>query len=417
MLQLALVWILAGAEKAPEQKTLEQRVGELEREIQRLKLSEPEPSGEPVQPPSPVSSPNVFNPTVTVFGNGLYRYDDREIGEGAERSDNHFNLREVELDFRAAVDPFADGVLITAFESELPGEFEAAVEEGYVTIKRLPLPVLDEPPLGLKLKVGRFRTEVGRFNRLHLHDLPQMTRPLVLEEFLGEEGFIGNGLSAQLFLPTPFDEDSTLELTAQALTGGGVAVAPGPAQSLGLVGNLRWFRALAGSHHLDLSLIFHYGRTEPGARLHSTTYGADFLYRWKPLRGGEFHSFLLGGQLFYSRRAFLEPVDNDGDGLPDGAEPRTASPLGTFAFAQVQLSRTAYLGVRWDDTASISDSQVRRRAVTGYLSWYASEFLRFRLGYERRWSDFEEEDGRNSAFAELNLVFGAHPPEPFWVNR
>lgn len=110
-------------------------------------------------------------------------------------------------------------------------------------------------------------------------------------------------------------------------------------------------------------------------------------------------------------------VDGDGDGEPDMTEEREAQPFGYFAFAQVQLARTAYLGTRWDDTALVVDDEVRRRGLGGYLAWYASEFLRLRVGVEHRWSDLEEEDGRDSAFAELNVVIGAHPPEPFWVNR
>jgi hypothetical protein len=37
------------------------------------------------------------------------------------RIDNTFNLREAEIDMRVPVDPYADAVLITAFESEVPG--------------------------------------------------------------------------------------------------------------------------------------------------------------------------------------------------------------------------------------------------------------------------------------------------------
>jgi hypothetical protein len=401
-----------------DKKDLEARVAELEREVERLRQNEDEAAPQSAQPPPPAAtSANLLNPTVTAIGNGLYRYDDRAVGEAGERIDNNFNVREVELDLRAAVDPFADGVVIASFESERVGEFEAGIEEGYVNIKRLPFPVFDDPPLGLKLKVGRFRPEIGRINRLHLHDLPQMTRPMVIEEFFGEEGFVGNGLSAQFFIPTPFDEESALELTAQLLTGGGVLIAPGPPQSPAAVGNLRWFRTVAGAHNFDLSLIFHFGRTDPEATLNAMTYSADFLYKWKPLRGGEFRSFVVGGQVFYTRRAFLEEVDTDGDGQIDASERRDTNPLGYFAFTQYQLDRSTYLGVRWDDTAAIAGDQFRRRAVSGYLTWYTSEFLRFRVGYERRLSDIAEENGRNSAFAEINLVFGAHPPEPFWVNR
>ena len=36
-------------------------------------------------------------------------------------------------------------------------------------------------------------------------------------------------------------------------------------------------------------------------------------------------------------------------------------------------------------------------------------------GYFHR--DIPEEDGRDSFLLELVVVFGAHPPEPFWVNK
>ena len=54
----------------------------------------------------------MFNPAVTVIGNGLYRYDDQTVLADDARIDRQFNLREVEIDLRAAIDPFADGVVI-----------------------------------------------------------------------------------------------------------------------------------------------------------------------------------------------------------------------------------------------------------------------------------------------------------------
>ncbi|HYU16448.1 MAG TPA: hypothetical protein VEL05_10260 [Candidatus Acidoferrum sp.] len=425
---------VAGKEQGKEQakkpapaparpEDLAKRVEDLEAEVARLRLQQPGEEGEEEEAAAPASPPqagpvsaNAFNPTVTAVGNGLYRHDDKDVLSGGTPIDNQFNLREVELDLRAAVDPFADGVAILSFESEVPGQFEAGVEEGYVIIKRLPVPLLDEPPFGLQFKVGRFRPEIGRINVLHLHDLPQMTRPLVVEEFFGEEGYVGNGVSARLLLPG-FDPASAFELTGQLLTGGGVAVADGPAQSPAAIANLRWFRTFAGAHNVDLSAIFHFARTDPAATRNAFTFSGDFLYKWKPLRQGEFRSFVLGGQVFATRRDFVEELDTNGDGEPDAVQDGEASPLGYFGFAQYQVSRTTYLGARWDDTATITDDSVRRRAISAYATWYTSEFLRLRLGYEHRMSDLDDEDGRNSIFAELNFVFGAHPPEPFWVNK
>jgi hypothetical protein len=398
--------LAVGLVLAPEPpKDLESRVAELEKELEKQRLrAEDEDVTVPTAAPPP--SANVFNPTLTVIGNALYRYDDQPVeaghedehaeGEAPERVDKTFDLREIELDLRAAVDPFADGVAIIALHSDVPGAgLEVEIEEGFVLLKSLPLPALERPPLGLKLKIGRFRADVGRVNRLHLHDLPQVDRPLVLEELYGPEGYVANGLSAQVFLPFGGDE-SAFELTAQLLSGGGAPVVDGSPRDPAFVGHLRWFRALGAAHSLDLALVFHYGR--PEADVAALVYGADLFYRWRPLRGGERRSFIVGAQVL---RADVGEV----------------APLGWYAFAQVQLSRGTYLGARFDDAAHLDDDTVRRRAVSGYLTWYASEFLRFRAGYQRRASDLDEEDGRNSAFAELAFLFGAHPAHPYWVNR
>jgi hypothetical protein len=373
----------------------------------------PQPETIPAPPAaSAAPSPNVFNPRLTVVGDGLYRYDSRAVLDSAgNRLDGRFVLREVELDMRVAVDPFADGVVILAIGQGQPGQFEAGIEEGFVEIKRLPIPLLDQPLLGLAFKVGRFRAETGRVNRLHMHDLPQPSRPLAIEEFFGEEGYVGDGISAHVFLPFPVDDDSAVELVGQVLTGGGTAVADGSPRTPAFVGNLRWFRTIADSHNLDLALIFHTGRTNAQGTLSAYTYSIDFLYKWRPLRMGEFHSFVFGAQALMSRRRFLDVGD-------DGPEvERTSKPWGGFAFAQVQLARPLYLGVRGDDTRTMRNDALRRRGLGSYLTWYPSEFLRLRTGYEHLWSDRIEEDGRHSAFAQIDFIMGAHPPEPFWVNK
>jgi hypothetical protein len=201
-------------------------------------------------------SASVFNPGLTVFGNFLARADDRpafaDDDAGAERVDDRFLLREVELDFRAPIDPWADGVVIAAFGAEVPGEYEATVEEGYVTLKRLPF--LDSAPAGLKLKIGRFRPSFGRFNAIHLHDLPHVSYPRAVRTFLGPEGFTADGISGQLFLPSPSDDD-VLDLTLAVLDGGNVAVAPSAdASDIATLGRVKWFRDLVPGHDLEVGL-------------------------------------------------------------------------------------------------------------------------------------------------------------------
>jgi hypothetical protein len=89
--------------------------------------------------------------------------------------------------------------------------------------------------------------------------------------------------------------------------------------------------------------------------------------------------------------------------------------LAGYGFAQVQLSWHTYLGARYDYAQDIADDRLATQLVAGYLSYYTSEFLRFRAGYEHRWSDIPAQDGVNSFIAEVNVVFGSHPTEPYWV--
>lgn len=346
----------------------------------------------------PAAQPlNVLNPRITVFGNAVVRVDDRTVPTPAGDVDDRFNLRETEFDFRAAVDPWADAVVIAAVEAEAPGVFEASIEEGYLALKKLP--VLDAAPGGLRIDLGRFRPDFGRLNRIHTHDLPHTTRPLALREFLGEEGWVADGARAEFFLPTGLD-NATLQTSAQIMNGGGIAVAGlDPVKRPSGGGRTHAFLDLGEGHDLDLGLSGWWGEQDTGAD--GRLLGADLTYRWKPFGGGERRSVLLGGE-FYAAR-----LDQ---GVGDPLEPH-----GGFAYAQVQCSRTTYLGARWDRTEALLDPDAQTSAASLWLTHYTTEFLRFRLGAER--TRLGPDDHHDTVWLETNFIFGSHPVEPYWVNR
>jgi len=381
---------LAELERRQREETEDLRfqIESLDQELDRARKAAAQP---------PAQSPSVFNPGITVFGNFLARSDDQPVYlEGdpdEERIDDTLNLREVEVDLRAAIDPWADGVLILAAEAEVPGEYETGVEEGYVTLKKLPL--FDSAPGGLKLKAGRFRPSFGRFNKIHLHDLPSVDYPRSLATFLGEEGYIQNGFSGQFFLPQP-SQSSTLEATLELLGGGDLPLSEdASASELAGLAHVGWFNELSEAHSLDLGAS---GWTEGSDR---SLFGLDATWKWKPHIAGEWRSILVGGELYAS----------------DVQEDERDDASGFFGWAQYQFSRNTYLGVRYDRSQELEDSSQVTNTYSTYLTYYTTEFLRFRLGLEHAESDVELLDGRNTAFLELNFVFGSHPVEPYWVNR
>lgn len=390
----------------------EQRIKNLEDQIQQLQIqmlqgTTGEEAPAVAQQPAVQTIPGALNPAIAVVGNFVGRIDSKDVpGETGELISDKMNLREAEIDFRVPVDPYADGVLIASIESEFPGEFSTGVEEGYVNIKKLPF--LENTPLGLKFKVGRFRPAFGKINILHTHDLPTTFRPLVIEEFLGEEGFVQQGVSANFFIPTPWDENSSMDATLQFMDGGDISLSPQPTARASYLGHIRWFRNFDDANNVELgwSTYGHPSGNGTGAALANDF---DFLYRWKPLRMGESRSFLLGGEyLFVPKSTAAEDLTQIQD---------HSTPKGIYLFTQWQLNRRVYAGLRYDNTDVLLQPDLKREAATPYLSYYFSEFLRFRVNYEHLWSDLAEEDGRNSVFFELNWIFGAHPPEPFWVNK
>jgi hypothetical protein len=343
-------------------------------------------------------SASAFNPGITVFGNFLGRLDDMPVfvddNPANPRVDDRFLLREVELDFRAAIDPWADGVVIATLEADEPGEYTAGIEEGYVVLKKLPFG--DTAPGGLKLKIGRFRPSFGRFNTIHLHDLPQVTYSRSVQNFLGSQGFIADGVSSEFFLPSPSEAD-TIDATVQLIDGGNIAVDPSASPSdAALLGHVKWFRDLAPGQDLEVGV----SAWSSGAA--HQLYGLDATYRWKPYVAGEWKSFLAGAELYQAN-------------LDDSMT--SPHPFGFDFWSQYQIDRNLYFGVRYDWIEELSNESLKTQTIGAFLTYYTTEFLYFRVGYEHTESDLATIDGLNTAFLELNFVYGSHPSEPYWVNR
>jgi hypothetical protein len=363
------------------------------------------------------SRPNFFNPSITAFGNFITCFGQAGYPHGAHGlCESPFSFREAELDIRAVVDPYADAVLILAFE---PAHFHAhdhdhvhtdedafqvEIEEAYITFKKIPF--FNSAPLGLQLKAGRFRTPFGRFNQIHLHDLPQLTPASSLQAFLGSHGLMRNGFSAQLLIPTPGDRNS-MSLTLQILDGGGLAfnLIDQTNWPAGLA-HLSWFWDLEKGHDLELGLSAYLEHKPTGSNWPIQLYGVDANYKWRPFLFGDKHSFLFGGEIYGAPK---EINTNEGGG-------KTVFAFGGFGFAQYQLNQWTYLGLRYDYRNLANNKEGNGHGVGAYLTYYTTEFLRLRVGYEVMGEkDFSKPS--NNLLFEINFVFGSHPVEPYWVNR
>lgn len=336
---------------------------ELAREEQEDLLREAEALAATAPPPPtpPPTSAAAFNPQLTAFGDVLGTVG-VEGGEVLPTSGPW--VRSLELDLRAAVDPFAKAVAVFAVEQEPPldgGElaFEAAAEELYVDFVAL--------PAGFSVQAGGFRQPFGVTNRAHPHDYPWPDTPLPLSELLGEEGLNQVGAVATWRVPNPWGKGFTLAGGANdgsRFDPASTTAAPAwisRAEVFDRAGIVDW--GLGGS------------ATGLGEELVA---GGDLVIRIRP---NQFRSLVLLGEVL---------TDLDA--------------LGGYAAVQLQPFRQLYLGAR-------ADLLDEAHQAGGWVSYYTSEFLRLRAGAR------VDTAGLLVSDAQLTFVWGSHPVEPYWVNR
>jgi hypothetical protein len=343
---------------------------------------------------------NLLNPQITGFidtGGSL-------SSDGDNKARNRFNLREAELDLRGAVSPRADGVLILAMGEEIEDPFgDVDVSMNVHTL-----------PRDLALKAGKFRSAFGRNNLLHTHDLPQVTRPLAVQAFLGPEGLATLGASLDWIVPNPWDR--YVELTTQLVNADGGSESPilgGPdAVNPAVLSHLKLFQDVGDTGSLELGASFLHTRTSGDRDAAGYVLGADATYQWRDPAQPDFRSLLLQGELFWSNSDF----DDEIRGIIHDDN------WGFYLFGQYQLGQNWYAGVRYDYT-DFPNLEVRRRTdsdwgISSYVTWYLNEALRLRLEYQHLERELlGQSDHEDSLLLGLTFYIGAHPPHPYWVNR
>jgi hypothetical protein len=361
-------------------------------------------------PQTILRTPVSFNPDIAIITNYLASIS----GDNANPARNRFDVGELELDIRAAVDPRADGVAIISLERDVdddiffnksePGDEEPesvetgiALEEGYLFLHDFGVP-------NLTAKLGRFNLRFGRQNILHRHDLPTSDNPYVNRAFLHPEALSDSGLSLSYVIPPNLTRDHYVELIAEIISGEGDEEAPvfnndQFVDSPALNTHVLWNHDVAKDWNLELGASWLTGKHNNDNRQNANLFGVDVtLIHTDPT--GRFNNLLLQGEAIY--------------GDVDTSRETSEHAWGMYVLAQQQVNRDWYLGCRFDYTENaLSDAQ-QVWAVSPYASWYWSEFLRFRLEYQHRDGDVTPED---TLFFQATWVFGAHPPHPYWSMR
>lgn len=306
---------------------------------------------------------NLLNPEISITGDVVGNF----VSPGGDAGRQVSAVpREFEFSFQAALDPYTrtkifvtreEDFEIAGFpEEEEPAEEEGGgfeIEEGYMYWVGL--------PGGLGAKIGKFRQEIGLYNRWHTHALLDIERPLATIAFLGEDGLIQTG-GAVTFPPLtlgPATQALTFEVTRadnDALFVGG--------SDLSYLGRFQSFWELSGSTTLQLGATGVTGDNDEAA-LNSRVLGLDLYLRWQPPGRALYRDVQLKGEWYFAEQELAG---------------ETFTGNGGYVQANYRLGRSWIAGARADYVSSYGDGPHLVQLAPN-LTWWQSEWVRLRLQY------------------------------------
>jgi len=309
--------------------------------------------------------------------------------------ENRLFPREVQLGFFGRIDPYASAVVrVSAGEEPTQGasssrELSVRLDEANATLLAL--------PLGTTARFGLMRPRFGTLNTVHQDDLPQVDRPNVLARFFGEEELDGErGIEA--FWVLPFS--TYHELSLGVFDGDNeTAFGRGSLRDPLLIGRWRTFLELQELGGLQLDMSAATGTTADRHR--NTVIGVGGKYKWIGAGSG-FPVLTLAAE---GLGGFRE-MDSDSGGNA------RAERWGAYAYAQYDVNRRWAAGLRGDWT-ELPVERGREWALSPYVQFKPSEFLRFRLQYKHTEGRGAVERSAEELFLQGSFILGAHPTERF----
>jgi hypothetical protein len=333
--------------------------------------------------------------------------------------ENRVFPREIEVSFFGQIDPYARAEVRfeagDALEEDGSRSFNAELAEANLTLMAL--------PWGFQAKGGRMRLRWGYLNEFHQHDRPFIDNPNVLVKFFGDEGLVENGGELAWVAPTPF--------YLQALLGvfdgdNDVAFGGGSLRDPLVTGRLRTFLDVTDTLAVQVGASAMTGLTTD--ETHATYAGFDIKFKYTPESWR--HPLLTGGGevLFAHRNNPVTPASAGEEVTAalmrrrlsqDATEPASPTDFvtrdahGFYLWTELQPWQRWVFGLRYDWTEDPTRAG-HEWAIGPYLSFFTTEFLRFRLGYKHtERSGFGAPSTIDELLFQATFILGAHPADLF----
>ncbi|WP_409996912.1 hypothetical protein [Leptospira sp. 85282-16] len=327
-----------------------------------------------------------------------------------ERIDNKVDVRSAEFGFTAAVDQWMRANFLGAAHGE-DGKYYFEVHEANVQFPFL--------PLNTSLKVGQMFVDVGRLNRIHLHDRPFTMNPIVHEKFIGFESIMDTGAEFSILLPWKW---ITQELVLGATNGKKWGHAHSEGQQKN---NPMGYAHLKHFYYFGNNWGTQFGFS--GMRFEPTTdrknqrylYGMDAVLRWNR---SNLREWMIMTEGWYQQEIFPELMDPT---TFQKSKAPSRDQWGYYMFVDYKFHQLWSVGYRYDyfTDKSLLDKNGKHadNAIESHstqITFHSSEFGRIRGSIERRYiQDFSKTEFQEQRewrfYVQAVAILGSHPAHSY----
>ena len=290
-------------------------------------------------------------------------------------------INEAELSLQSVVDPYARAdFFFTVGKDPVTGKFSEDLEEGNLTTLSL--------PAHLQLKVGKFKSAMGRINPVHSHALPFISLPTAYENYFGE-GINDEGASLSWLVPNHlFYQELVVQLTDGPIDNPSFSRSPG--NTYLELAHLKNFFDLSSNATLELGFS---GVTGANFYDQRTNIAAiDLTYKWKPVQFNTYQSFTWQSETYFSNANI--------------AKDKAVNSFGMYSFINFQFSRRFFFTGMYSYSNKPYSASTRENSYSTTIGWYATEFQKLEIEGKTISGNMEKE--QNQILLRWIFVIGTH---------
>lgn len=299
-----------------------------------------------------------------------------------EEGGNRLSLRELELVLGSNVDPYSRLDATISFSDT----DASSLEEAYLTRFGL--------PLRTTARIGKFKPKVGKIIGVHRDSLDTVDEPLVIMKYFGAEGMNKSGVDFTKMINIPWPV--THQLTFGVLEGGngeGGTVFGTARKRPTLYAHLKNYVDITDLTGLELGLSEMIGSKDAGANFNARVLGADATLT---------HHLSANQDIKIQAEAFnLDRKESAGF---------NANPWGAYGLADFRFHPQWSTGFRYDYVEPVENPLGSPRnadaGYNGYVTFYQSEFARWRLQYA--YKDLAAGKSDNTIYLQGTFAIGEH---------